>query len=161
MSRTRLRRGFTLIELMLVVVIIGILSTFAIPQFLRAAARAQRSEMQTVMDKMRVYFINVYRSNGRYTVPPGGVEQNPGVLGPVVGQSATWNTGCTSPSCKGWEDYTFAPTGGLKMRYTYSTDGHTLTLTATGQFPGMDGRYTFSEFYLADSLASTTEFPPF
>ena len=118
--------------------------------------------MQTVMEKMRVYFINVHRSNGAFTVPPGVIESNPGVGGPAVGQSAVWNTGCASPTfCNGWQDYTFAPSGGLKMRYTYSTNGTTLTLTATGRFPGFDGNYTYSEFYSGDQLASTSEFPAF
>jgi len=62
--------GFTLIELMIVVVIIGILSALAIPRFMRGATKSKQSEAREILKQVytmqRCYFIEheTYTLNG-------------------------------------------------------------------------------------------------
>ncbi len=49
----RARHGFTLIEILIVVVILGILAAIVIPQFTDAAAEASRSNLQSQLQTLR------------------------------------------------------------------------------------------------------------
>jgi type IV pilus assembly protein PilE len=63
-------RGFTLIELMIVVAIVGILASIAYPSYREAVAKGRRAEATAMMLQVRQFMENHYtQNNGRYDNP--------------------------------------------------------------------------------------------
>src|SRR5438046_1839216 len=114
-------RGFTLVELMIVVGVIGVIASLAIPNYLRFTARSSRSEMLETIGKMRLHFKQVYDNTGSFvtssTALAGATSRvNPDqALGVIVGQPALWD-----PHLADWSEFGFPPEGGVRMRYAYT-----------------------------------------
>lgn len=64
----RMQQGFTLIELMIVVAIIGILAAVALPAYQDYTVRAKMSEVMLAMSACRTSITEVYQTGG---TPPG------------------------------------------------------------------------------------------
>src|SRR5678816_2392183 len=64
----RIQQGFTLIELMIVVAIIGILAAVALPAYQDCTVRAKMSEVMLAASSCRTGITELYQSGG---TPPG------------------------------------------------------------------------------------------
>jgi len=69
-----IQKGFTLIELMIVVAIIGILAAVAIPAYGDYTARAQAAEAFTLMDGLKTPLTELYTTNGLFAVDSTGAS---------------------------------------------------------------------------------------
>ena len=72
MLSRHLRRGFTLIELMIAMAVLAILAAVALPAFFESIARASRGEMQAALLEDAGYMQHYYASHDAFmdTPPP-------------------------------------------------------------------------------------------
>jgi prepilin-type N-terminal cleavage/methylation domain-containing protein len=77
-SRFHNRKGFTLIELMIVVVIIGILAALAIPRFMKATTKAKQSEAKQLLKQ--IYTMERAYRQANDTYGDDGLTSAPGAL---------------------------------------------------------------------------------
>lgn len=69
-ARLRVARGFTLIELMITVVIIGILASVAFPAYQQWVLRAARAEAQAILLEQAQFMERYFTTNGTYADAP-------------------------------------------------------------------------------------------
>ena len=127
------RRGFTLIEVMIVVAIVAILTMLALPSYTDYVRRGQLPEAFANLSDLRVKLEQYYQDNRAYATS-----------GTTCATGASWAPPTT-------------PSGAKYFSYTCTTSGtfQTYTLTATGA----TGRVVGSVYTLTtDGTKATTKF---
>ena len=130
MMRRSKEKGFTLIELMIVVAIVGILAAIAIPNFIGMQKRAKTTEAKSNLGEIWTLQEAYRAENDTYVAPSGAL------------------TAGTYDGTTGWAELGFYPKGTTRYDYTVtSADANSFTAQASGDIDndGQNDIWTIDE----------------
>ena len=141
------RKGFTLIEMMIVVAIIALLATIAIPNYVSFQLRAKTSEAKASLGAIRTCEEAYKAENDTYLDC---------VLNPTVMPSGGKGAWLSTPA--GWDDLGFEPKG--DVYYQYQVTGSTAAVFTAQAQSDLDGAGTpFSTFTMDQDGVLTSANP--
>ena len=94
MKRMKIEKGFTLIELMIVVAIIGILASIAWPSYVDYVRRGKAAEATSVLADLKIRMEQYYQDNKTY-LDAGGLTAP---CSPAAGSASFFSFACTVQS---------------------------------------------------------------
>jgi type IV pilus assembly protein PilA len=122
MFRRSREKGFTLIELMIVVAIVGILAAIAIPNFIGMQKKAKTTEAKSNLGQIWTLQEAYRAENDTYVAPSGALAAG------------------TYDGTTGWAELGFYPQGSTRYAYSVSSANATqFTAQASGDIDG-DGQ---------------------
>jgi len=117
--------GFTLIEMIVVLAILGILVAMAVPRYLAARKKAYKVEAQNVLQEMKTLEWAHFQEYGAFDTSPNGTS-----LGFAPPGGLHWN----APTISGTDPITITVTGALPP--LTATDTVWITLASDGSSSG-------------------------
>jgi prepilin-type N-terminal cleavage/methylation domain-containing protein len=145
--RSRTAHGFTLVELMIVVGIVGILSAIAIPAFTRYIRKSRTSEVAGHLNKMWAGSVTYYMSD--FTTVNGATGQGMALAKQFPGPNGAWERDsidcCTMPGgrCPGGATVWGRDLVWLALKFSIP-DAHNYIPGYTSSDTGTNAKFTAS-----------------
>jgi prepilin-type N-terminal cleavage/methylation domain-containing protein len=157
--RRQTQRGFTLIEIMVSVAIVGVLSSVAMPSYQNMTLRTRKSERDVVMTSVKRSVGAVLIRDGRFDGEFTGLSNPPS---PPATQKRPFDL--TSDEMAPWRNLDLGIEGAVYHSYAFAAVGTGFTISAEGNLDGdLVSQFKVEEYRIQEGAlmpaASTAEHP--